>query len=162
MVHCNQCGYDWVPRLTGINPVVCTRCKRYDWGEPKKEGRVKHEGSGQVQGSDAGRQVPARGRAQRRSQGAVQRVERKKPKGRVPQEGHQPPPEAGEDFEDAIERQEQESKDWVKGQPGLTAADRIRARMAGSPAQGEVKPHSGHRVYKSGDREYCSDCKEYF
>lgn len=37
MAHCNQCGFDWQPRVA--NPTVCTRCKRYDWRESKK-GRV--------------------------------------------------------------------------------------------------------------------------
>jgi hypothetical protein len=34
MAHCNQCGIDWTPRVE--NPRACTRCKRYDWAEPKK------------------------------------------------------------------------------------------------------------------------------
>lgn len=34
MVHCNQCGYDWEP-MRGI-PKACTKCKRYDWSEPRK------------------------------------------------------------------------------------------------------------------------------
>lgn len=34
MIHCNQCGFDWSPRVS--NPKACTRCKRYDWSEPKK------------------------------------------------------------------------------------------------------------------------------
>ena len=37
MAHCNQCGFEWQPRVE--NPTVCTRCKRYDWREPKKGGR---------------------------------------------------------------------------------------------------------------------------
>ena len=32
--HCNQCGYDWRAKVE--NPRACTRCKRYDWDEPKK------------------------------------------------------------------------------------------------------------------------------
>ncbi len=39
-VRCNQCGYEWQPRVKGREPVVCTRCKRYDWREGKK-GRKK-------------------------------------------------------------------------------------------------------------------------
>ena len=34
MAHCNQCGIDWTPRVD--KPRACTRCKRYDWAEPKK------------------------------------------------------------------------------------------------------------------------------
>jgi len=34
MAHCNQCGYDWRPDVA--MPKVCTKCKRYDWNEPKK------------------------------------------------------------------------------------------------------------------------------
>ena len=34
MVHCNQCDLDWEPRVE--NPRACTRCKRYDWNQPKK------------------------------------------------------------------------------------------------------------------------------
>jgi hypothetical protein len=34
MAHCNQCGWDWEPKVEC--PKACTRCKRYDWTEPKK------------------------------------------------------------------------------------------------------------------------------
>lgn len=34
MAHCNQCGWDWDARVPA--PAACTRCKRYDWQEPKK------------------------------------------------------------------------------------------------------------------------------
>jgi len=37
MAHCNQCEYDWEPDVP--MPKVCTRCKRYDWAEPKKRRR---------------------------------------------------------------------------------------------------------------------------
>lgn len=36
MVKCNQCDYEWEPKIKGTTPTVCTRCKRYDWQEPKK------------------------------------------------------------------------------------------------------------------------------
>lgn len=28
--HCLHCGHLWIPRKTG-KPVVCPRCKHYDW-----------------------------------------------------------------------------------------------------------------------------------
>ncbi len=34
MAHCNQCGFDW--KNTTAHPRACTKCKRYDWDEPKK------------------------------------------------------------------------------------------------------------------------------
>lgn len=34
MAHCNQCGWDWDARVPA--PAACTKCKRYDWREPKK------------------------------------------------------------------------------------------------------------------------------
>jgi hypothetical protein len=34
MAHCNQCGFDWTPRVE--SPVACTRCKRYDYRDAKK------------------------------------------------------------------------------------------------------------------------------
>jgi hypothetical protein len=39
VAHCNQCGCDWIPRVLPPSlPRACTRCKRYDWAEPKKAG----------------------------------------------------------------------------------------------------------------------------
>jgi len=38
MPHCNQCAYEWEQR--DAPPKSCPRCKRYDWNEPKKCGRV--------------------------------------------------------------------------------------------------------------------------
>ena len=34
---CNQCGYVWTPRVSGV-VVACPKCKRYDWNEEKKGG----------------------------------------------------------------------------------------------------------------------------
>ena len=117
--------------------------------EPKKEGR---NVAGVAQG------VPS---ARKGDEGSTPSASSKK---RIKRVRTADPVLPNEDFEDAIERQEQESKDWVKGEPGLTAADRIRDRIVreGDVKEPEVKTHSGHRVYKSGDGKYCSDCKEYF
>lgn len=34
MAYCNQCGFEWSTKVE--KPKTCTRCKRYDWNEPKK------------------------------------------------------------------------------------------------------------------------------
>ena len=50
MVHCNQCGFDWEPRVA--NPRACTRCKRYDWADVKKGVRseIQHSSHSQQSG----------------------------------------------------------------------------------------------------------------
>lgn len=64
MAHCNHCGMDWIPRVP--NPKACTRCKRYDWSEPKKardDAGRKYQGSavrsGEVSGHREGVDVGA-------------------------------------------------------------------------------------------------------
>jgi hypothetical protein len=56
MAHCNQCGYDWTPKVNGVEPKVCTLCKRYDYREPNKKTRkVAAEGvKGVLGGSNDG------------------------------------------------------------------------------------------------------------
>lgn len=34
-LHCQNCGHDWIPQVE--KPVVCPRCKNYDWDNSKKE-----------------------------------------------------------------------------------------------------------------------------
>ena len=59
MKTCNQCGYEWEPRLAGRNPVACPACKRYDWSEAKKG--VKN-GNGRVHEPDAGAKAGGKGK----------------------------------------------------------------------------------------------------
>lgn len=51
MAHCNQCGFDWKARVE--RPRTCTRCKRYDWDEPKK-GAGNEIGDGDISGLRGG------------------------------------------------------------------------------------------------------------
>ena len=34
-LHCQRCGHDWFPLVE--EPVVCPRCKSYNWREPREE-----------------------------------------------------------------------------------------------------------------------------
>ena len=64
MVHCNQCEYEWEPM--GGTPKVCTKCKRYDWQEPKKRQKVK-ENRDEINGTQAQERGPS-GRMRRAGQ----------------------------------------------------------------------------------------------
>ena len=35
MVKCNQCKYEWKPKVK--SPMACPKCKRYDWDSQDKE-----------------------------------------------------------------------------------------------------------------------------
>ncbi len=32
-----SCGHEWYPRILGVRPIVCPRCKSYDWDDDKEE-----------------------------------------------------------------------------------------------------------------------------
>ena len=37
VLHCEQCGHDWLPRVAGERPGLCPKCKSLRWDKPKKE-----------------------------------------------------------------------------------------------------------------------------
>lgn len=38
---CEQCKHKWVPRLAQI-PVICPKCKRQNWNEPRRKKEASH------------------------------------------------------------------------------------------------------------------------
>lgn len=35
--NCKKCDHSWHPRVWGEKPMVCPRCKSYDWHDDKEE-----------------------------------------------------------------------------------------------------------------------------
>lgn len=140
MAHCNQCGYDWSPKLKDSEPVVCTRCKRYDYREQKKG--VKG-GNQDVDGGrgGAGASVPVERKRDdaglpvvRGSKSPAKRLRTVQPVlGKLAERG-----ESGQEPEDRA----------VQGDGGVVAKDFSACRCL------------GHMVFKRSGVDWCATCSK--